>query len=223
MIDRFANKVFHGDARKLVLALPTASMDSIITDPMYGVNKIPKSSFDWGPDPVRGDPNEWWAYHGPIYEQCRRVLKPGGTLALAMGSKFWHHFPQWFGGFRIWSFFRFFLRGLYAFGHIWIVQTKEQRPIPFPDKDSLIFLNTKPQLLKLHPCPKAVEEMEFLVTALTKPDDLILDCFCGIGTTLVAAKQLGRRWIGCDLSKRYCQVALQRLAEIKPGQESLGA
>lgn len=56
--------------------------------------------------------------------------------------------------------------------------------------------------------------MLWLVRHLTKPGKIILDCFCGTGTTLVAAQQLNRRWIGCDRSKTYCQIAMSRLADI---------
>jgi DNA modification methylase len=212
-MDRFINRVFHGDARRLLRALPTASIDACITDPMYGVarNPKPRAMYDWGPDPCQGDPDRWWAYHGPLYQECLRVLKPGGKLAWAIGCKFREHFPAWFGGYRIWSFTRFQHRGLNAFGHIWLVQTREQQPVRFPDADSLIVLDTRPALLKLHPCPKAVKEMTFLVEHLTQPSEIILDCFAGIGSTLVAAQRLGRRWIGCDLSRAYCRVALRRL------------
>jgi site-specific DNA-methyltransferase (adenine-specific) len=208
--------VVHADALDLLPALPIATHDSVIADPMFGVAKDPKrnSIYDWGEDPAGGDPDKWWAYHRPIYEQCRRVLKPGGTLAWAMGCKFHEHFPAWFGGYRIWSFSRFQNRGLNGFGHIWVVQTQNQKPIRFPDKDSLIIVDTRPELLKLHPCPKAVEEMAFIVEALTKPGQMVLDCFCGTGSTLVAAKLLGRRWLGCDKSRMYCQIAMKRLDEL---------
>ena len=57
-----------------------------------------------------------------------------------------------------------------------------------------------------------------MIEALTTPGQVVLDCFCGLGSTLVAAQQLGRRWIGCDRSRRYCQVALQRLEELESQQ-----
>jgi site-specific DNA-methyltransferase (adenine-specific) len=185
----------------------------VIADPMYGVTKNPnpKLAYDWGSDPCKGDPEKWWSYHGPIYRECLRVLKPGGNLAWAMGCKFREYFPDWFGNYRIWSFTRFQHRGLNAFGNIWMVQTREQNPLRFPDQDSLIILRTRPEMLKLHPCPKAVEEMEFLVRNLTRPGDIILDPFCGLGSTLVAAKMLDRSWIGCDLSPAYCRTAKFRL------------
>jgi DNA modification methylase len=68
--------------------------------------------------------------------------------------------------------------------------------------------------LKLHPCPKAVEEMLFLVDALTSPGQVVLDPFAGSGSTLVAAALLNRMYIGCDVSERYCRLAKKRLADL---------
>jgi site-specific DNA-methyltransferase (adenine-specific) len=53
--------------------------------------------------------------------------------------------------------------------------------------------------------------MAFLVEHLTEPGGVSLDCFVGIGSTLVAARDLGRGWIGCDLSRAYGRVAWKRL------------
>jgi DNA modification methylase len=210
------DKVYHADALTLLAALPTASIDACITDPMYGVsqNQKPRAFYDWGHDPAGGDPDKWWTMHGPIYKECLRVLRPGGALAWAMGCKFRDRFAGWFGAHRIWSFTRYRHRGMNCFGHIWIVQTREQGPIRFPDKDSLIIMNTCPTILKRHPCPKAVPEMSFLVDALTTPGQTVLDPFCGTGTTLIAAGLLGRRYLGCDISETYCKVAMKRLTNL---------
>jgi DNA modification methylase len=215
-MNRFINKIFHCDAIRLLRALPSESIDSVISDPMYMVakHKGKNCTYEWGVEPGQGDADDFWRYHERYHEECLRVLKPGGTLAWAMGCKFRDHFHDWFGGHRVWSFTRFKNRGLNAFGHIWLVQSRERKPIPFPNKDSLIILDTSSPLLKLHPCPKAVEEMAFLVENLTEPNEVILDCFAGIGSTLVAAKQLFRRFTGCDLSRRYCRIARNRLARV---------
>ena len=58
MIGTFLNKVFHGDARNLLRALPTASLDAVITDAMYGTSK--NCQYEWGPDPANGDPAKHW-------------------------------------------------------------------------------------------------------------------------------------------------------------------
>jgi site-specific DNA-methyltransferase (adenine-specific) len=211
-IDRYLGKVFHADAFDLLKTMPVESVDACVADGMYGV-KSPFSVYEWGPDPANGDPDKHWRYHKPIYEECRRVLKPGGVLAWSAGVKFYRHFNEWFGGHRVWTLTRFGKSGI-ASGHIWVVQTKEQQPLPYPDRDGVILYEPLRGLSDLHPCPKPVEEMAWIIEALTKPSDIILDCFCGLGSTLLAAEQLGRRWIGCDRSRRYCQIALRRLKRL---------
>lgn len=67
-----------------------------------------------------------------------------------------------------------------------------------------------------HPSPKPLAAMLRLIGTYTDPDDLILDPFCGSGTTLVAAKMLGRRFIGIDIEKKYCNIAEERLRNTTP-------
>jgi DNA modification methylase len=212
-VDRFLKEVFWGDARKLLRALPTASIDACIADPMYGTSK--NCMYEWGVDPAKGDPTLHWEYHEPIYHECLRVLKPGGVLAWAQGAKFCDHFQDWFGGHRLWTLTRFRRQGKCATGHVWVVQTRERSPIEFPQQDSLVSYDKISPLRKLHPCTKPPEELAFMIQALTQPGQIILDCFSGLGSTLVAAERLNRHWIGCDLSRTYCQVALRRLAKIR--------
>ncbi len=65
---------------------------------------------------------------------------------------------------------------------------------------------------RLHPTQKPIEALTPLVEAFTRPGDLVLDPFCGSGSTLEAAQQLGRDWIGIELSNRHYQTARRRLA-----------
>jgi site-specific DNA-methyltransferase (adenine-specific) len=64
-----------------------------------------------------------------------------------------------------------------------------------------------------HPAPFPVELARRCVRLATWPGEVVLDPFAGSGTTLVAARQLGRRAIGIEPSERYCQLAVARLAQ----------
>lgn len=66
---------------------------------------------------------------------------------------------------------------------------------------------------KPHPSTKPEPLMSELIHLFTDPNDAILDPFMGSGTTLVAAKRLGRRAIGIEQEEKYCEVAATRLAQ----------
>lgn len=65
----------------------------------------------------------------------------------------------------------------------------------------------------LHPTQKPLVLMEYLVLTYSNPGDLIVDPFCGSGTTLRAAKNLGRLAIGIDSSSDYCRTSADRMAQ----------
>lgn len=60
-----------------------------------------------------------------------------------------------------------------------------------------------------------------IILASSNPGDIVADFFCGSGTTLAVAEKLGRRWIGCDLSKFAIQVTRKRLLDIHNSKDLL--
>ena len=62
-----------------------------------------------------------------------------------------------------------------------------------------------------YPTEKNLDLIKTIIGASSNPGDLVLDCFCGSGTTLVGAKLLGRRWIGIDESKYAIEISEKRL------------
>jgi site-specific DNA-methyltransferase (adenine-specific) len=211
--DRLIGQVWRADARDLLGRLPPAVIDAIITDAMYGASA--EMLYDWGYDPARGDPDKHWRYHEPLYKECLRVLKAGGILSWGQGLKFAAYFDDWFGPHRRWYVVN--RAGMNFCPNVWIVQrkAKEREPVQNPNH-MIVDIDLTPyrENKKIHPCPKPVEEMEFFISHLTKPGDLILDPFVGTGQTILAAERLGRRWIACDISRIYCQRAMKQLDDL---------
>jgi DNA modification methylase len=56
----------------------------------------------------------------------------------------------------------------------------------------------------------------WFIRLFTQPGDVVLDPFIGSGTTAVAAKELGRRYVGIDINGEYCQIAMERLVQKQP-------
>ncbi len=63
----------------------------------------------------------------------------------------------------------------------------------------------------VHPTEKPCELMKYIVATYSNENDIVLDMFCGAGTTLDAARQLGRRYIGCDFDNQWVQHTRKRL------------
>lgn len=66
-----------------------------------------------------------------------------------------------------------------------------------------------------HPTQKPEALLRKLILAASQDGDMVIDPFSGSGTTVVVAEQLGRRWMGCDLSEDYHQWAIQRLETVR--------
>ena len=65
-----------------------------------------------------------------------------------------------------------------------------------------------------YPTQKPLALLERIIEASSKPSDVVLDAFCGCGTALVAAQNLGRQWIGIDISPTACRVMAKRLRDV---------
>jgi adenine-specific DNA-methyltransferase len=66
-----------------------------------------------------------------------------------------------------------------------------------------------------YPTQKPEALLERIIKASSNPGDLVLDCFCGSGTTAAVAEKLGRRWITCDLGRFAIHTARKRLLGIE--------
>lgn len=83
-------------------------------------------------------------------------------------------------------------------------------------------INKRDKDLYNHPTIKPLELVKRHILHSTQPNDIVLDCFCGSGTTCVACKETGRRFIGMEIDPNYYKIATDRINGIDAkGQTSI--
>lgn len=97
-------------------------------------------------------------------------------------------------------------------GHAELAWTDLDQPIRTFDWNTEGFLNGKEPMRKSHPTQKPLALMQWCLQFLD-PAKAIADPFSGSGSTLVAAKLLGRHAVGVELEERYCEIAARRLSQ----------
>lgn len=68
-----------------------------------------------------------------------------------------------------------------------------------------------------YPTEKNIDLLKFIIKASSNKDSLVLDCFCGSGTTLIAAQELDRNWIGIDQSEHAIRISKARIEKLPNG------
>lgn len=194
--------IYHGDAREIV---PTLRADTIVTDPVW-----PNTSLVlFGSE----NPQKMLAQVLAVAE-CQR-------LAIHLGCdsdpRFLLAVPEQFTFFRVVSLElacvgykgRVLMTGdiAYLFGPPPASRPGHQMiPGRYIDSDGSGQQSD-------HPCPRKLGHVQWLVKWWSEDQDIILDPFMGSGTTLLAAKNMGRRVIGIEIEEKYCECAVRRLGQ----------
>lgn len=85
--------------------------------------------------------------------------------------------------------------------------------VPYTDVWTFKTVNAYPGK---HPCEKPLSLMEHIITASSRPGAVVLDCFCGSGSTGVAARHLGRDFIGIEIDAKWAARARERIGTSQP-------
>ena len=204
------NAIIHGDCVTGMRNLAPASVDFVLTDPPYLVDYQSRDGRK-----VANDRNDEWLR--PAFSQIYRVMKPASFCVSFYGWNRVHLFmAAWrAAGFRAVGHIVFrkryasstrFLRAehevayLLAKGDV----TPPARPIP----DVIEFRYTGN---KLHPTQKPVAALAPLVSVFCPQHGIVLDPFAGSGSSLVAAQQQGRRFLGFEIDAEHHRTATARL------------
>jgi len=238
-MQNFINKILNGDSLEILKRLPDNSVDAVITDPPYSSGG--QTHADRAKDPTEKyqqtnnkivhrpsfpgdnrDARSWLHWCTLWISECHRIVKPGGYFLMFSD---WRQLPAASDAIQ---FGNFTWRGTIAwdktegsraphkgyFRHqceyiIWGTKgacLKAVHAGPFPG----CFRFSVKQSDKHHLTGKPTPLMERLVEVVP-PGSLILDPFAGSGTTLVAAKNTGRDYIGIEKEKGYWSIAVDRL------------
>ena len=200
-------KLYNADCLDVMRDMPDKSVDLVLTDPPYGMDYQSNHYKDKNPfDKIEGD-NQ---YPVDTIKECLRIAnnavfafcrwdnlkelpKPKSFIVWMKNN--WtagdlqHEYARQWEGIAYWN----------LEGHKFLAG----RP-----QDIIDMRRTPPTQLR-HPTQKPVG----LINKLLEQNngDLILDPFLGSGTTAVACEKLGRRWIGIEISEKYCEIAAKRI------------
>jgi adenine-specific DNA-methyltransferase len=215
-MSEFVNRIITGDCLEVMQEMPAASVDCVIADPPFLVNYRTRDGRGYQND----DPQDtsWLA---PAYAQIYRVLKPdhfcvsfyGFTKAEAFLSA-WRQAGFDPIGHLVWvkpyasgeKFVRYYHQSAYL-----LAKGRPRRPRHrLPDVLDWRFTGNE-----RHPAEMPVMAVLPLVMTFSEKGDIVLDPFAGSGTTAVAAKTLGRRYIGIELDPTYAATAEERLRQME--------
>jgi site-specific DNA-methyltransferase (adenine-specific) len=206
------NTVLHGDCVEIMRGMNSETVDFVLTDPPY-INRY----CDRHGRVIRSDNFVWVK---PAFAQLYRLLKRNSCCAFFYGWAHIHKFAAAFteAGFRPIGHLAFpkayrsgsrFLR--YRHECAYLLAKGEPEVPPHPIDDVIQWTGYTGN--KLHPSQKPLPVLRPLIKTFCPPHGTVLDPFAGSGSALVAAKQLGRQFIGIEIDAQHHRTASTRLEQ----------
>lgn len=185
--------IYLGDCREILPNL--APVDFIYADPPYGVGKA-----DWDGAYFTG-----WEQIA-VQKSIKGVVANTGTKSICIAiNAFGGDYKDFFYGWNR----NGMTRSSIGFMNVIVAVVAGKVKLG----QNFCQFSIKDLTLKDHPSPKPIEYMRCVVNRFTDINDTMLDPFMGSGSSLVAAKDLGRKAIGIEISEKYCEIAVKRLQQ----------
>jgi site-specific DNA-methyltransferase (adenine-specific) len=205
-------KIICGDCLEIMKQLQECSIDFIITDPPY----------NWKKD-IKNDNMEWADFEIFFDERCKemyRVLKEDAFIVMDIPRTKLLFFQNILS--RYFIFYDYLCNFVNnsmancAFGidrfNLKIV-LKKGNPKIKRRKSNVVVTQRYANFNFLHPTQKDVRTYRYIMEMFVCENNIILDPFMGSGTSALCAKQLNCNYLGIDIEKKYCDVALKRLEQ----------
>ena len=198
--------IYHGDCRELLEEL--GKVDLVLTDPPYGISlkEHGRSGYNWNID---GDESQEL---GQWFLDRANTLP---TIAFASPMKPWD--GKW-RQYLVWD------KGPTVGGggdpttcwkQSWeLVQVRKTGALSGKRDEAVLRFHVTQRDYHHHPCQKPVPLLSYLINKAATPETVILDPFMGSGSTLRAAKNLGKKAIGIEINEAYCEIAAKRLEQL---------
>jgi DNA modification methylase len=186
---------------------PDKCVDLIVTDPPYGIG-LGYESYDDSENNLR-------VLAPAMIEQAIRLARKCVVVTPGVLGQWFFPKPKWVMSWSYspmtnsiccWGFNQW--QPILVYGaDPFLANSLGARP-------DMILDNRPANLDSEHPCPKPISFIRKLITRVSiEENDIILDPFAGSGTTLVAAKQLGRKYIGIEIEPKYVAICKERLKQ----------
>ena len=197
--------IFHGDCREV---LPSVGYDRILTDQPYGTGFVTATTGDrTGEFNARGQKPDW-----DIWDTSWLRWVNAQTVACFCPISRLKDFLAEFKSYSIRFYVKNNPRPACQDTDSPSVEPCVISPrIPFGDGPQHFICHNGHKTE--HPCEKPLSMMKWLVTGVSAEGECICNPFMGSGTTLRAAKDLGRRAIGIEIEEKYCEIAAKRLSQ----------
>ena len=204
------NSVVAGDCIEVLRTFPDESIDMVLTDPPYVAAYRPRDGRT-----VHNDNNSSWLV--PAFRELYRVLRPDSICVTFYG---WPTVDLFFAAFRgagfrpvshisfikPYSSYTGYTNARHEVAYVLAKGNPRKPTNPPADVQQWEYTGNR-----LHPTQKPVSVLVPLVEAFSKPGDVVLDPFCGSGSSLVAAASRGRNCIGIEIESIHAKVAQSRL------------
>jgi len=210
--------LYHGDCLEIMKDIPDKSVDLVLTDPPYNLGK------DFDNDDL--EEMDFIEFLTLRLNDMERIIKPKHPIIIFFdnGQKlplFWK--SLFASGLTFQKGATLYKPNDCSMPHNRILRTSEvfyvlsSTPQLNCDGDSYIhdtiIGNHKAKESWYHPTAKCYEAIFQIIRSHSIIDKVVLDPFAGSGTTLRAAKDLGRKYIGIEISEKYCEIIAKRMGQ----------